>query len=210
MTYGHHYPADITGSVASIASSSVLSSSVVTGTRRRAYSAAADLFPATVPAANLSHVRSFPPPQQRMIQWSDTIPTTIAEDDLPPNELQVIPGIEETKEPIDDMELENVFTDSDGEVSPVGVPPSKERADTLTSDLLGTSVFSLGEPPPSHPGDARFLEAQDSNLEEYGNSSMTAVVAPIKPIVVCGCIKLPLCFTKRRISWNRTYLILHV
>jgi hypothetical protein len=186
-------------------------------TRRRAYSATA----AEVPAHALSQVRSFPPQypasmghrrsESLPMTTLDTmaVPPTIAEDAVPNDLLQLFPSSvdegEETKEPIleeEEEELDHFRTEDRDIARPLAVV--KLRADSATSDM-GGSIFSTEVPPPSEHPDVYLqgLDRRDSNAEDYNSSTMAP--APTKPMVLCGCIRLPLWCSKRRISWNRTY-----
>jgi hypothetical protein len=222
--YGQQYPLE--SSSASFASGSMVSTPTAgnRNPRRRALSAAAEF--STVPHT-LSHVRSFPSDRHDVVHaaWSDAGPTTgTSVDDPVANSYGPHPvvgtraismSIDETKAQTDDepdemMEVENVLTDSDMDAGPV---THKQRADTITSDT-GWSMLSSEQPPfQTSARDLRFVEPTDERLceesgggidinnEDYGS----IIVVPPKPIFLCGFVKLPLCFSKRRISWNRTY-----
>jgi hypothetical protein len=145
--------------------------------------------------------------------------------------------IEETKEPLDgdhsmdDIDVLLPLTDSEYESDTIRVRTKDRQNDILMSD----TGFSSGSEQPTSSlflpttGDSvvKQTEASVSNSDPIfmyqndlsGNrnydydesmlqSSTNDASNSIKPAMLCGCIPLPHCFSKRRIGWDRKLQLL--
>jgi hypothetical protein len=203
--------------------------------RQRAYSATSAAFPIE-PPLHLTHAQSFSLSRTttRSVHITDsTRPTqqdaVYVPDRYPPpsvgNSNPIVP-IDETKESVDDesndpVKFRHSWKDESGTITVEDIPYGSDiiQSDTEFSvtesdtphfhtpittandrDVSLSVLADDGEHHPDHPTTTATIH--DSTVL----SPIHASVTTIKPILFCGCIPLPLCFSKRRISWDRTFV----